>query len=79
MNQSACFGCPDNPQGSSQKAIDSEALRLHGGDIARTEKLHDAARLNLLEMDALPDLDFEMIRLYFWEIEKIRMQAGRIF
>jgi hypothetical protein len=79
MSQSACFGCPDNPQGSSQKAIDSEALRMHGGDISRIEKLHDAARMNLLGINSLPDLDFEMVRLYFWEIEKIRMQSGRIF
>jgi hypothetical protein len=76
MSPTACFGCPDNPQGSERKRMDAGALAKHQADIERIERLHDAVRMGLLKLKDLGDLEFEMLRSYWWEIEKIRMKSG---
>jgi hypothetical protein len=76
MSPTACFGCPDNPQGTQQKQLDADALERHQPDIDRIERLHDAVRMGLLKLGDLGELEFEMLRSYWWEIEKIRMKSG---
>ena len=76
MSPTACYGCPDNPQGSEKKQIDASALAKHESDIGRIERLHDAVRMGLLRLADLDEMEFEMLRCYWWEIEKMRMKSG---
>jgi hypothetical protein len=76
MSPVACRGCPDNPHGKEQKQLDQGALEQHRQDLNRIERLHDAIRMGLLKLADLGDLEFELVRLYWWEVEKQRLQAG---
>jgi hypothetical protein len=76
MSVTACHGCPDNPRGKEKQRLDASALEAHRLDIDRIERLHDGVRMGLLKLADLKELEFEMLRGYWWETEKIRMKAG---
>lgn len=75
MDCSACYDCKDNPQGKARKRIDEKSLDLHRENVRRIERLHDMVRMNLVKLNEIGDLEFEMLRLYYWQIEKLLTQS----
>lgn len=71
MNPTACHGCPDNPA-AGKEAADRQAIEERAAEIQYVGRLHDAVRLGLAGVDAMTMIDFEMLRRYYWRIERAR-------
>jgi len=76
MHPAACHKCPDNPQGTETKRLNLDALEKHRLDIAHIERMHDLTRMNLLTLSDIADSETDLLRAYYWEVEKIRMKSG---
>ena len=75
----ACHGCGDNPQA---KHNEERQLKLKEWDAEfdRISALHDAVRMGLIrDLRELSDEEFQMLRIYWWGMEKILKVSQRIF
>lgn len=72
----ACHRCQDNPANKAKEA-DAELVAEYQHDIFPTERLHDAVRMGLVRdlRDLTPE-DFDLLRIYWWEMEKILRKAS---
>jgi hypothetical protein len=68
LSPTACHGCSDNPL--DKASPDQQLVSEQSSNLQMIDRLHTAARLGLLKLSDLQIDEFEMLRVYFWEVEK---------
>lgn len=75
LRPDACHGCPDNPLGSTQKEADQQVFDRYRVDIAHIHNLHDALGLGVRGNYSISDVEFQMLRAFWWKLDSQRRSS----
>jgi hypothetical protein len=70
MQPSACHGCEDNPLGRETTGEGQEAIIKWWDDIKLIDRLHTAARLNLVRLQDISADELDLLGTFYWEFER---------
>jgi len=73
MGPTACYDCPDNPEGKEkQKAKDSDTrlIEQYWPEIELSSRLHTSSRLGLLRDTELSESEYQFLSVFYGEWER---------